>query len=74
MAPATDDLVAQAEQLRHEVRQHKKAIRQRQEALRTTAATLADLERELARRGIKLVIVPALQGVEVTHGPDRSHS
>lgn len=75
MQAATDPaLVARVEQLRGEVRQQKKDIRQRQDRLRTTAAALAALERELAQRGIKLVVVPARSGVEVTHGPDRSGS
>jgi TRAP-type uncharacterized transport system substrate-binding protein len=73
--PTETELVAQAAQLRDKVKQHKKAIYQHREALQAAAAKLADLERECRARGIRLVLVPAPRpGVEVTHGPDRTHS
>lgn len=67
-------LVARVDRMRDQVQEHKSAIAWHKRQLRSKAAALADLERELARRGIKLVVVPAQQGVEGTHGPSNPHT
>lgn len=75
MAPGTGAVVTRVQQLRDEVRRHKKTIDTHRKLLRASAAELDALEQKCQALGIALVIT-APAGAGDIHGPvdDHSHS
>ena len=73
MDAGAEALIERAERLRAEVAGHKQEIRHRREALCAAAAALTELEAELRRRGVGLVVLPPQPGgVGAIHGRTRS--